>query len=62
MHVDQLVVKGNTGEIAVDGVSFDVFGGEIFGIAGVEGNGQTELVESLTGLRVPISGTASSDS
>jgi ABC-type uncharacterized transport system ATPase subunit len=58
LHVENLVAKGNTGEIAVDGVSFDVYGGEIFGIAGVEGNGQTELVESLTGLRVPVSGTA----
>jgi len=58
LHVENLVVKGNTGEIAVDGVSFDVYGGEIFGIAGVEGNGQSELVESLTGLRVPVSGTA----
>jgi len=58
LHVRDLVVNGNTGEIAVDGVSFDVYAGEIFGIAGVEGNGQSELVESLTGLRVPISGTA----
>ncbi len=58
LHVVDLTVKGNTGEIAVDGVSFDVYGGEIFGIAGVEGNGQTELVESLTGLRVPVKGTA----
>ena len=58
LHVVDLTAKGNTGEIAVDGISFDVYGGEIFGIAGVEGNGQTELVESLTGLRVPIKGTA----
>jgi simple sugar transport system ATP-binding protein len=58
LHVENLVAKGNTGEIAVDGISFDVYAGEIFGIAGVEGNGQTELVESLTGLRVPVSGTA----
>lgn len=58
LHVADLTAKGNTGEIAVEGVSFDVYGGEIFGIAGVEGNGQTELVESLTGLRAPIKGTA----
>ncbi len=58
LHVENLIAKGNTGEIAVDGISFDVYGGEIFGVAGVEGNGQTELVESLTGLRVPVSGTA----
>jgi len=59
LHVENLVSKSNTGEIAVEDLSFDVFGGEIFGIAGVEGNGQTELVESLTGLRVPVSGAAS---
>ena len=58
LHVENLTTRGNTGDIAVDGVSFDVYGGEIFGIAGVEGNGQTELVESLTGLRVAISGEA----
>jgi ABC-type uncharacterized transport system ATPase subunit len=58
LHVVDLQVRGNTGDIAVEGLTFDVFGGEIFGIAGVEGNGQTELVESLTGLRVPISGMA----
>ena len=58
LHVENLTARGNTGDIAVDGVSFDVYGGEIFGIAGVEGNGQTELVESLTGLRVPVSGEA----
>lgn len=58
LHVAGLSAKGNTGEIAVENLSFDVYAGEIFGIAGVEGNGQTELVESITGLRVPVSGTA----
>ncbi len=58
LHVENLRTKDDTGEIAVEDVSFDVFGGEIFGIAGVEGNGQSELVESLTGLRVPVSGAA----
>ena len=38
-------------------VSFNVYGGEIFGIAGVEGNGQTELVEVIAGLRAPLGGT-----
>ncbi len=43
-------------QIAVEDVSFEVQKGEILGIAGVQGNGQTELVESLTGLRQLISG------
>ncbi len=41
---------------ALKGVSFDVFGHEILGVAGVEGNGQTELVETLTGLRKAAAG------
>jgi len=58
LHVENSTARGNTGDIAIEDLSFDVYGGEIFGIAGVEGNGQTELVESLTGLRVPVSGKA----
>jgi len=58
LHVKDLVAKGNTGEIAVEGLSFDIHGGEIYGIAGVEGNGQSELVECLTGLRRAVSGVA----
>lgn len=58
LAVNNLTVKGNTGEIAVDDLSFEVYGGEIFGVAGVEGNGQSELVEALTGLRRAKSGSA----
>ena len=43
--------QSDRGVEALQGVSFEVRGGEIFGIAGVEGNGQSELVEVLTGLR-----------
>ncbi|HEU4564682.1 MAG TPA: ATP-binding cassette domain-containing protein, partial [Gemmatimonadaceae bacterium] len=43
--------------MAVDGVTFSIDAGEILGIAGVEGNGQTELVEALAGLRPARSGT-----
>jgi len=47
-----------TGRPMLKGVSFNVYEGEILGVAGVEGNGQTELVEVLTGLRPPASGSA----
>jgi len=49
--VEDLWVRSDLGGWAVKGVSFAVYAGEIFGIAGVEGNGQTELVEAITGLR-----------
>ncbi|MFA1611214.1 ABC transporter ATP-binding protein [Halobellus rubicundus] len=55
--VEDVVVEDDRGVRAVDGVSFDVRAGEVFGIAGVDGNGQSELVEALTGLREPESGT-----
>ncbi|OYT62958.1 MAG: ABC transporter ATP-binding protein [Thermofilum sp. ex4484_15] len=51
LKVSNLWVKGDLGTYAVKGLSFTVRGGEIFGIAGVEGNGQSELVEALFGLR-----------
>jgi ABC-type uncharacterized transport system ATPase subunit len=54
--VRDLRVEDIRGVVAVDGVSFEVHRGEILGIAGVQGNGQTELVEALTGLRPPLSG------
>lgn len=54
LRVKNLVVKDG-GRKKVDNVSFDLRDGEILGIAGVEGNGQTELIEALTGLRRPES-------
>lgn len=56
LDVEDLVVEDDRGIQAVDGVSFSVDTGEIFGIAGVDGNGQLELVEAITGLRTPESG------
>ncbi|HHZ02599.1 MAG TPA: ABC transporter ATP-binding protein [Tissierellia bacterium] len=50
LRVRNLTVTGTTGIKRVDDMSFDVKAGEIFGIAGVEGNGQGHLVEVLTGL------------
>lgn len=58
LHVEGLTVAGDTKPVAVRDLSFDVYAGEIFGIAGVEGNGQTELVEALTGLRPAVKGAA----
>ncbi len=51
LSVKDLHLSGSRGLPAVRGVSFTVRAGEIVGIAGVEGNGQTELVEALIGLR-----------
>ncbi len=57
LRVSGLTVKSDRGMTAVNNLSFDIAPGEIFGIAGVEGNGQTELLESIAGLRAPISGS-----
>jgi simple sugar transport system ATP-binding protein len=56
MVVRDLRVGDARGRTAVDGVSFSVAPGEILGIAGVEGNGQTELIEAIAGLRAVASG------
>lgn len=54
VHVEHLTVEED-GQEKVKDVSFDIHHGEILGIAGIEGNGQTQLIEALTGLRVPKS-------
>lgn len=59
LNADNLRVEDHRGLLKVKGVSFQVRAGEILGIAGVEGNGQTELVEALAGLRKPVSGAIS---
>jgi simple sugar transport system ATP-binding protein len=51
LEVRDLAVEGDRGHEAVKGLSFQVRANEIFGIAGVSGNGQRELVEAITGLR-----------
>jgi simple sugar transport system ATP-binding protein len=55
LEVQELLVAGEGGVPAVLGVSLEVRAGEILGIAGVSGNGQTELIEAVTGLR-PVEG------
>jgi simple sugar transport system ATP-binding protein len=57
LKADNLLVAGAGGIPAVFGAGFDLRSGEILGIAGVSGNGQTELVEALVGLRTVDSGS-----
>ena len=57
LEVEDLHVFDERGLEKVKGVSLQVRAGEIVGIAGVDGNGQTELIDALTGLRRPASGT-----
>jgi ABC-type uncharacterized transport system ATPase subunit len=54
--VEDLTVRDDRGLEAIRGVSFTVHAGEIVGLAGVDGNGQTELIDALTGLRKPAAG------
>ena len=57
LTVRNLTVRGARVEKAVNDVSFTINAGEILGIAGVEGNGQTELLEAISGLRRVTSGS-----
>ncbi|WP_254279576.1 ABC transporter ATP-binding protein [Haloarcula marina] len=61
LRVADLTVEDSRGIQAVDDVSFSVRAGEVFGIAGVDGNGQSELVEAITGLRRVQSGGVALD-
>ncbi|HIZ52358.1 MAG TPA: ABC transporter ATP-binding protein [Candidatus Enterococcus avicola] len=56
LAIDNLVVKENRGLDAVKGLSLEVRAGEVLGIAGIDGNGQSELIQALTGLRKVESG------
>jgi simple sugar transport system ATP-binding protein len=57
LEVAGVTVRGAGGRPLVDGATFSVRAGEIVGVAGVAGNGQTELVEALTGARAADEGT-----
>ena len=50
-------MKGDGGRVLVDDVSFTIHRGEILGVAGVEGNGQTELLEAIMGIEPLDAGT-----
>jgi general nucleoside transport system ATP-binding protein len=56
LHVENLTVPRIGGGIGVDGVGFVVRGGEIYGVAGIGGNGQQELADALMGMRNPLHG------
>ena len=57
LEVRDLEVRDRQGVARVKGVGFDLRGGEIVGIAGVSGNGQSELLEALSGIRSPTRGS-----
>ena len=59
LSVRDLTLRGTEGKAILNEVTFEVRAGEILGIAGVEGNGQTELIEILAGLRKATSGKVS---
>jgi simple sugar transport system ATP-binding protein len=61
LRVQNLRALDDRGAVALDDVSLAVHAGEVLGIAGVQGNGQTELVEVLTGLRPAMTGTVAID-
>jgi ABC-type uncharacterized transport system ATPase subunit len=56
LGVLDLTVRDDRGVTAVDDLRFQVAEGEVFGIAGVDGNGQSELIEAVTGMRSPDAG------
>ena len=57
LQVDRLNVMDNRGRLAVKNITFHVNKGEILGVCGVEGNGQSELINAITGLSTVVSGT-----
>jgi simple sugar transport system ATP-binding protein len=56
LQVEEIITTTEHGAAALRGATFKLHAGEILGIAGIEGNGQTELVEVITGLRRPTGG------
>jgi ABC-type uncharacterized transport system ATPase subunit len=61
LDVSGLTVADEVGRVSVNGISFQVRAGEILGLAGVQGNGQTELCEALMGLLPAVTGQVTLD-
>jgi len=61
LETHDLTILRDSGDIAVDGLNMTVRGGEIVGIAGVQGNGQSALIEALAGVRSVAEGTITFD-
>lgn len=57
LAISDLEVKGDKGQVAVKGISFDLKAGQLVGVAGVDGNGQRELFQSIIGYANPIAGS-----
>lgn len=55
-RAENLTIYGDRGETVLQDISFEVYQGEIFGVGGVDGNGQTELAETIVGLRSSYTG------
>ena len=56
LDVENLCVNNDRGILAVKNISYEVYGGEILGVCGVDGNGQSEMVQCIAGLRAAESG------
>jgi simple sugar transport system ATP-binding protein len=61
LRIEDLSLQSETGRPILDGISFEVHAGEIVGIAGVEGNGQSQLVDSIIGLTPETTGEITLD-
>lgn len=57
LHIENLSAVNRDGEIAIKDISFDLYGSEILGIAGISGSGQKELLETIAGLNKETSGS-----
>ena len=56
LEVEDLSLTDSTGKVVLERITFEVRAGEVLGVAGVDGNGQTQLVDVLTGMRRPTTG------